>query len=133
MLKSNKQTPSPESAEDRLFSTQRIADAKAQDPLIVMGLPRSGSSFLSEVISQIEGWYVFDDLYLHRKALQIGARTPLSQRDMGVLLDFLGWQIRARLRWGSYAIPAVAEDEIDPMNESLNTSFRAAPGNWADL
>ena len=123
----------PPVSEDKLFSRTPVASRRPNTPLLVVGLPRSGSSFLSEVISQIDGWYVFDDLYLHRKALEIGATGELSEAQMDRLLFFLGWQIRARLRHGSYAIPNVAEDEVEAMNAALKTSLLGTGATWADL
>ncbi len=120
-------------SEDRLFSETPVARKRANVPLLVVGLPRSGSSFLSDVISQIDGWYVFDDLYLHHKAREIGATGVLSESQMDRLLFFLGWQIRARLRHGSYAIPNVGEDEIEAMNAALKTSLLGTGATWADL
>lgn len=119
--------------EDTLFSRTPVARKSANTPLLVVGLPRSGSSFLSEVISQFDGWYVFDDLYLHRRALEIGATGVLSEAQMDRLLFFLGWQIRARLRFGSYAIPNVAEDEIEAMNAALKASLLERGATWAEL
>lgn len=123
----------PPESEDSLFSKTLTAKNLDNTPLLVVGLPRSGSSFLSEIISQINGWYVFDDLYLHRKALEIGATGPLSEAQLDSLLFFLGWQIRARKRFGTYAIPNVSEDEIDAMNAAIKTSLLGTGATWADL
>lgn len=118
---------------DNLFSTKPVATKQDNTPLVVVGLPRSGSSFLCEVISQIEGWYVFDDLYVHRKAIETGATGTLSEAQLDNLLFFLGWQIRARLRHGKYAIPNVTEAEIEDMNASIKTALSGTNPTWADL
>jgi hypothetical protein len=121
-------------SDDQLFSPRRSApSAKDAAPLIVVGLPRSGSSFLSHLISQIDDWYVFDDLYLQDKALEIGATGSLDEAQLDRLLDFLGWQIRARLRWGRYAVPQMNEDEVAPMNAALRAAFAGHGATWADL
>lgn len=121
--------------EDLLFAERPVApDLSNRDPLVVVGLPRSGSSFLSEVISQIDDWYVFDDLYLQREAAALGAAEgPLTEVQLEKLLVFLGWQIRARLRFTAFATPAVAEDEIEPMNAALMAAFRDRPVTWSEL
>lgn len=91
--------------------------------MVVVGLPRSGSSFLSHVLSQIEDTYVFDDLYLLEKADDLGIRERMSHAQLQQMLYWLGWQIRARKRFGLYAIPNVEEDEIEPMNAALSQAF----------
>ena len=59
---------------DPLFSSQPVTAKDTHSaPVIVVGMPRSGSSFLSHVLSQLPGWYVFDDLYLQDKVKEIGA------------------------------------------------------------
>lgn len=122
------------SDKDLLFSTERIAGAdKTRRSVIVVGLPRSGSSFLSHALSQIPDWYVFDDLYTYRIARKIGALGPLNDKQLQGLLLFLGWQIRARLRFGLYAIPEMTEDEIEEMNDALFQCFSGQGATWLDL
>jgi hypothetical protein len=121
-------------AMDTLFSTTPVlGDGSRHPPLIVVGLPRSGSSFFSHILSQIPDWYVFDDLYLHRRALALGATGPLSDEQLDKLLHFLGWQIRARLKFGLYAIPNVAEPEVERMNAALKAAFSGKGISWAEL
>lgn len=120
------------SGKDSLFRTNRDVDT-ARRSVVVVGLPRSGSSFLSHVLSQIPDWYVFDDLYTYRMARQMGALGPLNDRQLQGLLVFLGWQIRARLRFGLYAIPDMTEDEIDEMNEALFACFSGQGAHWHDV
>lgn len=121
-------------SDDPLFSPRRLPDeACARDPLIVVGLPRSGSSFLSHILSQIPGWYVFDDLYTQRKAEELGVSDPLTPGQLEEMMYFLGWQIRARLRFGLYAVPDVTEDEVPAMDAALTRAFTERPGSWAEL
>jgi len=84
-------------------------------------------------MSQIEGWYVFDDLYLEDKAKEIGAMGNINEGQLDKLLYFLGWQIRARLRFGKYAIPRVSEEEVEEMNCSIKLAFKNKVFNWKDL
>lgn len=121
-------------ASDPLFAPVRVArDGVDRKSVIVVGLPRSGSSFLSHVMSQIPDWYVFDDLYLQRAAQEQGATGPLDAAALDRLLYFLGWQIRARKRHGLYAIPAMEEDEVEPMNAALKSVFDGQGLTWWDL
>lgn len=117
---------------DPLFS-ETVTDDADRRSVIVVGLPRSGSSFLSHVMSAMPDWYVFDDLYVARQAKRVGATGPLSDGKLDKLLYFLGWQIRARHKHGFYAIPNVAEEEVEPMNAALKQAFSGKNANWADL
>ena len=42
-------------------------------PVVVVGLPLSGSSLLGHVLLQATDCYVFDDLYTARQAQELGA------------------------------------------------------------
>lgn len=116
-------------ADDRLWPAQ-----SGQRPVIIVGLPRSGTSFLSHALSQLPDYYVFDDLYLlsQRDAKQAGDQA-LSGDPLDKLLYFLGWQIRARHRFGSYAHPAVTEERVEDLNDAIRTSFQKTPGTVLDL
>lgn len=119
---------------DPLFAPIRLpVDICTRDPLIVVGMPRSGSSFLSHILSQIPDWYVFDDLYTQRKAQEIGVDTPMNARDVKKLTYYLGWQIRARLRFGLYAVPNVTEEEVPALDGALAQAFTDRPGSWAEM
>lgn len=123
-------------SDDPLAATRRLRSQLSDPaPVIVVGLPRSGSSFLSDVLSQFPDWYVFDDLYLQTRAESLGAKPdrPLSQAQFDELLAFLRWQIWARLKYGRFAIPSVREDEIDPMNEALRGTFGDELPTWPVL
>lgn len=126
-----------ESAETESFvfaENRQWSGGESEAPVIVIGLPRSGTSFLSHVLTQLPDYYVFDDLYLltQRAAKQAGDGT-LSASALDKLLFFLGWQIRARHRFGLYAIPAVPEDRAEDLNDALRESFRKEPGNVLEL
>ncbi|WP_371158401.1 sulfotransferase [Jannaschia sp. 2305UL9-9] len=120
-----------DSGVDHLFATE--ITASSAPPLIVVGLPRSGSSFLSHILSQIEDWYVFDDLYLGDKARDIRALGPLSDTQLDQLLEFLGWQIHARLKFGLYAVPKIEKSEIPDMAAALKATFSGTGATWTDL
>ena len=103
-------------------------------PVIVVGLPRSGSSFLADILSQIQGLYVFDDLYLYREAKSIGADTGyLSEAQLDRLLFFLGWQIRARLKHGTFSVPNMDLEDVDIMNSALRQLYIGQQVRWHEL
>lgn len=128
-------TAHAEETEALVFGDTRQWSADAKDaPVVVIGLPRSGTSFLSHVLTQLPDYYVFDDLYLltQPEAKRAGD-GPISESAMEKLLFFLGWQIRARHRFGAYATPAVSEDRAEDLNDALRESFRKDPGNVLEL
>jgi hypothetical protein len=102
-------------------------------PVVVVGMPRSGSSFMSHLLSQFSDYYVFDDLYTIPKSRELKLNNPLTAKDLDKILFFLGWQIRARLRFGLYAIPNVKDEEVDVMNNALKQAFLEKPGSVLDL
>lgn len=120
---------------DALFFPDRLARTDTdRKSVIVVGLPRSGSSVLSQVMSELPGWYVFDDLYTSRAAKRAGVfDRPMTEAALDEILHFLGWQIRARKWHGLFAIPAVEEDEIEPMNAVLKSLFKGSGADWLDL
>jgi len=86
------------------------------------------------VMSELPGWYVFDDLYTSRAAKRAGVfDQPMTSTALDEILHFLGWQIRARKWHGLYAIPKVEEGEIDPMNAALKSLFKGFDADWLDL
>lgn len=120
--------------DDALMSTRRIAgDGGVRGSVVVVGLPRSGSSFLSHVLSQVPGWYVFDDLTLGGEVKTIGANGVLDQRSLDRLVEFLGWQVWARKKHGLYSVPAVEKHEVARMNDALQASFSGQEATWLDL
>lgn len=118
-----------------LIATTSIRSAvEIRPPVIVVGLPRSGSSFLSDILSQVQGLYVFDDLYLYREAKAIGADTGyLSEIQLDRLLFFLGWQIRARLKYGTFSVPNMDFEDVDIMNSALRQLYVGQQVRWYEL
>lgn len=118
-----------------LFLTDSIKNhVKREPPVILVGLPRSGSSFLSDILSQIDDWYVFDDLYLYREAKAIGAdKGCLSEAQLDRLLYFLGWQIRARIQFGTFSVPNMSMEDVDAMDEALRTLYKNERVTWSEL
>jgi hypothetical protein len=103
-----------------------------EKPIVVVGLPRSGSSVLSDILSQSEDYFVFDDLYAHTQALALGADGPLSPEQLDKYVHFLGWQVRARIKFGVFenTKTSLSLDDVDRMDEALRATFRAKPATW---
>ena len=125
----------PADADSPLFARQLVAAEPLPNPVIVVGLPRSGSSFLADVLSQLDDYFVFDDLYLHRKAKGLGVDGPMTQPQLDELIFFLGWQIRARLKFGAFdqSKPKMALEDVDRMDEALHATFDGKNPHWHEL
>jgi hypothetical protein len=103
-------------------------------PVIVVGLPRSGTSFVSDILSQIPDLYVFDDLYLYREAKAIGADAGyLNAGQLDKLLFFLGWQIRARIKHGVFSVPDMTVEDVDDAMTALGELYRGKRATWFEL
>lgn len=104
------------------------------EPLIIIGLPRCGTSFLADVVSQIGDWYIFDDLYLYRQAKAIDATDqPLTEEQLVKLVNFLGWQIHARIKFGIFCVPKMQISDIEPMNQAIIETFKNSKIYWYQL
>ena len=117
-----------------LSSLSIKASVSMGPPVIVVGLPRSGTSFVSDILSQIPGLYVVDDLYLFREAKAIGADDGyLSASQLDKLLFFLGWQIRARIKHGTFSVPDMTMDDVDLMMAALHELYESERVTWFGL
>lgn len=117
-----------------LFSTTPVAPKPGKPPVIVVGLPRSGSSFLSHVLSTLDDWYVFDDLHIFRQAQAVKADGALTQEQLRKLVHFLGWNVRARIRFEEHFFkPNATWEDVDRMCEAVNETFRERPVSWPEL
>lgn len=101
--------------------------------LIVVGLPRSGSSFLAHVVSTLKDLWVFDDLYAVQKAEAI-TLGPMSDDQLVRYVDRLAWETRARVKWEEdFETPAVTLDDIDRMEADLLDRYRGTSPSWHDV
>lgn len=125
-----------QSLDDHLLSDRPVRDDPAlRGPVIVVGIPRSGSSYLSDVLSQLHDAYVFDDLYLRREAAALGADSgPLPRGAMLELAEFLGRTIGFRLERGSHAVPNMERSDVEPFQDALVRLYdQHGPMHWHEL
>jgi len=116
-----------------LFSTTPIV-TKSQPPVIVVGLPRSGSSFLSHVLSALDGWYVWDDLYFLQKVKAFANDEFLTAERVKGLLKYLGWTIRAKLNHDDdFTRPNLTMDEIEQFVDAMGKTFENGGIKWPQL
>jgi len=123
-----------ETDQSPLFSPAPVVQ-KRTAPVIVVGLPRSGSSFLSHVLSSLDDYYVFDDLYLLQQVQALGAENrPLTSGELRKLTGFLGWAVRARIRYeDSFRAPDCTWEDMDRMVEAVRTAFEDKAVYWHTL
>jgi hypothetical protein len=91
----------------------------------VVGLPRSGTKFLTHVMNHIRGLYVFDDLYYFREARGTGAREVLDPDQLEHLIRWLGARSmpeRTKVHLHRHALEAA---DVERLQESVR---RALPG-----
>lgn len=126
---------SQEVKNNSIFSTELLINGELgkKPPIIVCGLPRSGSSLLSDLLTQTGAYYVFDDLYLKRKVDELGLDGPLDSSELSKLLDFLGWQIKARIRFKPYSTPMMLQEDVEKMNSSILAAFSGVQVDWTLL
>ena len=98
--------------------------------LIVVGLPRSGSSYLTHLLSTLKDLWVFDDLYVVQKAEAI-TFGPMNDDQLERFVDRLAWETRARVKWEQdFRAPEVTLEEIDVMEQELLTRHRGTSPVW---
>jgi hypothetical protein len=104
-------------------------------PLVVIGLPRSGSTYLSHVLSCIEDWFIFDDLYLLRKAVSIDAADgALNRPKFNELNDFMRWQVKARVIFEQNFLSLdLTEQQVDQLHDLIDSLFEQKVFSWSEL
>ncbi len=115
-----------------LFSITPLVK-KSKPPVVIVGLPRSGSSFLSNVLSQLDDWYVFDDLYAYQqvKSMKIKDDQYLTSAQIKQLLNKLGWSLRARIKHNNYSFQHDCTwDDVDKMEECAFQTFEGQDVLW---
>ncbi|MEM8716684.1 MAG: sulfotransferase [Cyanobacteria bacterium P01_G01_bin.4] len=116
-----------------LDSTTPIVDTP-KPPVIVVGLPRSGSSFLSHVLSFLDDWYVFDDLYPYQKALAVGANPFLTPSQLTEFVSQLCWAARAKIKWEkNFRIPKCTLEDVDRLETAVCNTFVDRTVTWPQV
>jgi hypothetical protein len=120
-------------ADSPLFSRTPVVQ-QSTPPVVVVGLPRSGSSFLAHVLSTLDGWYVFDDLYLYEKVKTLNINGTLQSKQLHSLVSFLGWTVRARVKFEKgFLKPQCTWEDVDRMVEAVLETFKDRPVYWHQL
>ncbi|WP_346293311.1 sulfotransferase [Sphaerothrix gracilis] len=128
---------SSSSLETVIKSTARVV-GHSTAPVIVVGLPRSGSSYLAHVLSCLDDWFVFDDLYPYQKAAALGISTSSNlaenQQLLEKLINSLTWQLRAKIKFEeNFYIPELSLEDTFDMERSLLQALNTNPLTWSQV
>lgn len=114
-----------------IFSTGMIYKQFLHPPVVVVGLPRSGSSFLSRVLSCTPDLYVFDDLYIRQACNKFSNPAKLTDEDLHILGDRIYWILHSRIKFSPDSIPSLSIDEAKLLSRSIVASFLGTEPSWA--
>lgn len=97
---------------------------ESSSPAIVVGLPRSGSSYLSHVLCNLDNWFVYDDLYPYQKAQSLGISPQFNlaedKEKLEAFLSLLTWHLRGRIRYQhGFYVPDLTWDDTFDMEKAL--------------
>ena len=112
---------------DMAFAPVLLHPSRRVPPVVVVGLPRSGTKFLTHVLNGIEGLYVFDDLYYFRQARGIGAKSPLSAAHFDRLLTWLAARSVFPEREYHFKHEPVSEAAVARLKAAVEEAFRGKP------
>jgi hypothetical protein len=124
-----------------LFS-EELVGKNLGSPVIVVGLPRSGSSYLAHLLSCTQDWFVFDDLYPYQKAARHGliGVNDLSQKKhlIKAYLNSLGWSLRTKINFeknfSSQTFAGLTVQDVEKMQVSIFQSIQNQPNlTWATI
>lgn len=118
-----------------LFSTTPIVEESVA-PVIVVGLPRSGSTYLAHVLSCFDDLFVYDDLYAYQIAKSLNLSGDLSQQQRVDFLHKLSWSAKAKVKWKKriYAFtPDFDWDDIDRLEAAVLQTFEGHSLTWIQL
>lgn len=126
----------PKSTDSSVLCIKEPIVQNATPPVIIIGLPRSGSTFLAHVLSCMKGLYVFDDLYPYQGAKALNLKGNLTPDQQKAFLNKLSWSARAKIRFKKniYAFaPQCTWKDIEALEESILTAFQDKDVTWPIL
>ncbi|MGD1897209.1 MAG: sulfotransferase [Phormidesmis sp.] len=128
---------------DRITSQTLVStfstSSSSTPPVIVVGLPRSGSSYLAHVLSCLDDWFIFDDLYPYQKAA-IANITPTDDLStaperLKKFINQLSWQLWAKIKYEeNFQVPDLSLEAPFEMEEALITALQKQPSlTWPQV
>lgn len=130
------------SQQTQILFSEELVGKNLGSPVIVVGLPRSGSSYLAHLLSCTQDWFVFDDLYPYQKAARHGliGISDLSQKKHLIekYLNSLGWSLRAKIKFeknfSSQSFSSLTIEDIEKMQMAVFRSVQDQPHlTWAKI
>lgn len=128
----------PGAEESPLYSPHLIASEHREPPAVIVGLPRSGSTYLSYVLSQLREWYFVDDMYIVQHAQSVRARGPLDAEQLESLLAFLGRRTVRQFRIVGSGESEQLENiftgaEVEALKDTLRAAIPPGMMEWPGL
>jgi hypothetical protein len=116
--------PEPQRLQEAVFSEAHVAAELRHPPVIVVGLPRSGTKFLTHVLNGIQGLFVFDDLYFFREARGVGAGETLTRPQFDHLLGWLAARsVYPEERSYSFSHRPVSQADVDRLKAAVGAAL----------
>jgi len=112
---------------------------KSTSPVIIIGLPRSGSSYLTHIFSCLDNWFVFDDLYPYQKANSLGIHSSLNlvsnEKLLKKYINQLTWQLRAKIKFEqNFDFPNLSWEDTYEMEKAIFESLQKNDNIfWSDV
>lgn len=102
-------------------------------PVVAVGLPRSGSSYLSRVLSESSSLFVFDDLYLRRHCLTYKRPEAIDDDSLLKIREWIYWQLHARIRGDFPSITNLSIADAGRLATSVTDCFRSSSPHWSQI
>ncbi|MEL6552447.1 MAG: sulfotransferase [Cyanobacteria bacterium J06621_11] len=118
----------PPTTLDTVIKRSSLIVESPTPPVIVVGLPRSGSSYLAHVLSCLDNWFIFDDLYAYQKASILGIDSDFDfAQDPARLQKYvnqLSWQLWAKIKYEeNFQVPDLSLEAPFEMERALLTAL----------
>ena len=125
--------PAQDPQQSGAFAPHLLIDQSRSAPLILVGLPRSGSSYASHLLSHLRDWYIFDDLYLYREVKALRALSPLTPAQLTHLIGYLETAARTHVLQPKFGRYAVDPQSLTTLAATVASAFRGRSPLWYEL
>ena len=119
---------------DALRCLTRLSHPNETELVVVVGLPRSGSTFLSHILSCLDGLFVLGDLYCVQRAQVLRCHGPLTREQLDAFVDFLGRRTRVAIRHRTLFEPLpMTFDDVEVLCSVVRAVFGGKEVTWPEL
>lgn len=119
---------------DALRSLTRLSNPNETELVVVVGLPRSGSTFLSHILGCLDDLFVFGDLYCVQRAQILRCSGPLTSKQLDAYVDFLGQRTQVAIRHRIMFEPLpMTFDEVQMLCATVREVFRDVEVTWPEV